>query len=316
MPVFTVFEPDDGAAVHLVTLSGRAPRNDDEIVLGPSTARDLGVSTGDTVSLADGGSATVVGLGLFPSDVHAQFDEGAWVMPDAMERPRGADVRPETATRHRHAGGRALRRSRRPRRADRGAGDSARLDRCRRRSRRSAVELANLHNVRKPPDRAGDLPRCARHDRGRPCPVLLGVPPPARLRRDAVARGHAQRRRAPWSPRRPLSSASPGSSFGVPIGLIAGRAGWQAITDRVPLTFRSPLTVVAVVLVVPVAHCRRQPAGDHPGPAGIEGHACPGAEVGVAGVRAVLYRVFRLLRSRWLATISRHRDSSPWCAPA
>ena len=44
-PVFTVIDPDDGAAVHLVTLSGRAPRSDDEIVLGPSTARDLGVNS-------------------------------------------------------------------------------------------------------------------------------------------------------------------------------------------------------------------------------------------------------------------------------
>ena len=44
VPVFTVIEPEAGDAVHLVTLSGRAPRSDDEIVLGPSTARDLGVT--------------------------------------------------------------------------------------------------------------------------------------------------------------------------------------------------------------------------------------------------------------------------------
>ncbi|MGZ4724185.1 MAG: hypothetical protein ACXV8L_08230, partial [Ilumatobacteraceae bacterium] len=44
-----------------------------------------------------------------------------------------------------------------------------------------------------------------------------------------------------------------GLVLGVPIGLIAGRAGWQAITDRVPLTFRSPFTVIAVVVIVPAA---------------------------------------------------------------
>jgi ABC-type antimicrobial peptide transport system permease subunit len=44
-----------------------------------------------------------------------------------------------------------------------------------------------------------------------------------------------------------------GLLVGVPIGLIAGRAGWQAITDRVPLTFRSPLTAIAVVVVIPSA---------------------------------------------------------------
>ena len=44
-----------------------------------------------------------------------------------------------------------------------------------------------------------------------------------------------------------------GIVIGVPLGLIAGRAGWQAITHRVPLTFRSPMTLIAVVLVVPIA---------------------------------------------------------------
>jgi ABC-type antimicrobial peptide transport system permease subunit len=44
-----------------------------------------------------------------------------------------------------------------------------------------------------------------------------------------------------------------GLVLGVPIGLIAGRSGWQSITDRVPLTFRSPLTVIAVVVIVPAA---------------------------------------------------------------
>ncbi|MEO8265432.1 MAG: FtsX-like permease family protein [Ilumatobacteraceae bacterium] len=44
-----------------------------------------------------------------------------------------------------------------------------------------------------------------------------------------------------------------GLLIGVPVGLIAGRAGWQAITDRVPLMFRSPTTVIAVIIVIPVA---------------------------------------------------------------
>ncbi|MGZ4672487.1 MAG: ABC transporter permease, partial [Ilumatobacteraceae bacterium] len=86
VPAFAVVDNPAGASVRLVTLSGRAPTNDDEIELGPSTARDLGVKIGDTVSLADGATARVVGLGLFPSDVHAQFDEGAWVSPRRWSR--------------------------------------------------------------------------------------------------------------------------------------------------------------------------------------------------------------------------------------
>ena len=40
---------------------------------------------------------------------------------------------------------------------------------------------------------------------------------------------------------------------GVPIGMLAGRLGWQAITDRVPLTFRSPITALALLVVIPAA---------------------------------------------------------------
>jgi ABC-type lipoprotein release transport system permease subunit len=44
-----------------------------------------------------------------------------------------------------------------------------------------------------------------------------------------------------------------GLIVGVPIGLVAGRIGWRAITDRVPLVFKSPLTAGVLVLVVPLA---------------------------------------------------------------
>jgi ABC-type lipoprotein release transport system permease subunit len=251
VPVFTVIEPEAGAAVDLVTLSGRAPRSDDEIVLGPSTARDLGVQTGDTVSLADGRSAEVVGLGLFPSDVHAQFDEGAWVSPTRWSQlaalsydPESADLAMLVAVRfadhddvNSQIGALAT---------EFGSTVQAVMPVD------QPFELANLHNVK-------TLPTVLA--------IFLAV-------LGAVAVGHAlfssvYRRRRDFAVMQSLGVTRGGVRamiaaqatvvgvaglvVGVPIGLIAGRAGWQAIAERVPLTFRSPLTAIAIVVVVPIA---------------------------------------------------------------
>jgi hypothetical protein len=252
VPVFTVFEPDVGTAVNLVTLSGRAPRADDEIVLGPSTARDLDVTTGDTVTLADGGAATVVGLGLFPSDVHAQFDEGAWVMPDRWSRlataaadPGSGDM-PDILV--------AVRFAERSNRGDKIEALGSALE-----STVQGVfpveqplELGNLHYVRRLPTviavflavlgtvAVGHALFSSVYRRRRDFAVLqsLGV---TRRGVGAMVAAHA------------TVVGVAGLAFGVPIGLIAGRAGWQTIADRVPLTFRSPLTLVATILVIPVA---------------------------------------------------------------
>jgi ABC-type lipoprotein release transport system permease subunit len=251
VPVFAVTDPAEGASVHLVTLSGRAPRTDDEIVLGPSTARDLGVKVGDSVNLADGRSAEVVGLGLFPSDVHAQFDEGAQVsmkrwsgLAAQMYDPENDEIEMLIAVRF----------------ADRGHLDTQidALATALSSTVRYVIpvdqpyELTNLHNVR-------TLPTVLA--------IFLAV-------LGAIAIGHAlfssvYRRRRDFAVMQSLGVTRSGVRamiaahatvvgivgllVGVPIGLIAGRAGWQAITDRVPLTFRSPLTAIAVVVVIPIA---------------------------------------------------------------
>jgi ABC-type lipoprotein release transport system permease subunit len=252
VPVFTVFEPDAVGAVSLVTLSGRAPRAGDEIVLGPSTADDLDVTIGDTVRLADGGAATVVGLGLFPSDVHAQFDEGAWVMPDRWSRlataaadPGSGDL-PDILVAVRFAD-----------HGDVGAEIDALGTALGSKVQgvmpaEEPLELGNLHYVRRLPNvlavflavlgtiAVGHALFSSVYRRRRDFAVLqsLGV---TRRGVGAMVAAHA------------TVVGVAGLAFGVPIGLIAGRAGWQAIANRVPLTFRSPLTLIAVVLVVPVA---------------------------------------------------------------
>jgi hypothetical protein len=252
VPVYTVFERPAGATVRLVTLSGRAPRSDDEIEFGPSTAHDLGLKIGDSVKLADGATARVVGLGLFPTDVHAQFDEGAWVSPGRWSRlaqqGTGGDPNPfidmVLAVRfadHAHLGTQISSLSS-ALGSTVGSVDPA----------EQPGELINLHNVRTLPTVLAIFL------------TFLGV----------VAVGHAlfssvSRRRRDFAVLQSLGFTRgdvramiaaqatvvgiAGLVIGVPIGLLAGRAGWQAITDRVPLTFHSPLTVIAVVIIAPTA---------------------------------------------------------------
>ena len=252
VPTFTVIDRAAGPSVHLVTLSGRAPERDDEIVLGPSTAHDLGVKTGDSVKLADGRSARVVGLGLFPSDVHAQFDEGAWVSPKRWSGLAAQDYNPDNNV--------TVEMVVAVRFTDR-AGLGKKIEALATTFGSTVqfvgpadqpFELTNLHNVRQLPTVLA---------------IFLAV-------LGAVAVGHAlfssvYRRRRDFAVLQSLGVTRSGVRgmitaqatvvglagllIGVPIGLIAGRAGWQAIANRVPLTFRSPLTVIAVFVVVPVA---------------------------------------------------------------
>ena len=46
--------------------------------------------------------------------------------------------------------------------------------------------------------------------------------------------------------------ATVGLAIGVPLGVIAGRWGWAAVTTRVPLVDLSPLSVLVVVLAIPI----------------------------------------------------------------
>jgi len=245
VPAFTVIDGRSDEPVRLVTLAGRSPLVDDEVTLGPSTARDLGVGIGDSLALADGRTATVVGLGLFPSDVHAQFDEGVLVTNRrfvALASAGGDEYSVAVRFRDRadiagqvDALGRGL------------AGSVQYVA-----SVELPAELTNLHNVQRLPTVLSVFV------------TLLGV----------VAVGHAlfssvRRRRKDFAVLRALGITRRGAKLvlaaqgsvvavvglvlGVPLGLAAGRSGWRAITDRVPLTFRSPIALVPIVLVIPVA---------------------------------------------------------------
>lgn len=72
-----------------VVLSGRAPETATEVLLAPSSADDLHVAVGDTVSLTgSSGQAAlrVVGIGLLTEGPRNRFDEGGLLTPSGFDR--------------------------------------------------------------------------------------------------------------------------------------------------------------------------------------------------------------------------------------
>ena len=84
VPVFDV-KPVKGQLT-LVAVEGRAPTAPDEAAIGPATAKQLGMSVGDRITMKGRRSRrlTIVGETLFPSEVHSGFTEGLWVSPETM----------------------------------------------------------------------------------------------------------------------------------------------------------------------------------------------------------------------------------------
>ena len=247
VPFFARLDSGVGEAIRFTLLRGREPLADDEVVLGPATADDLGARIGDRVVVGDRESL-VVGTALFPPDVHSQFDEGAWVTRDrwfAVQRALHGDELGESV-------GVAMRFDDSAPAPERIGGLMEALDG--RPAQVSPVELplefTNLDNVRRLPNLLAVFL------------TLLGTAAvghalfsSVRHRRHdlAVLRALGLTR---WGARAALAAhgtalALVGLVVGVPVGMVVGRAGWRAITDRVPLSFESPVALVATVLVVP-----------------------------------------------------------------
>lgn len=246
--------PTDGSqapAVALATTAGRAPTAAGEIALGPDTAHRLDVGIGDTVRLGeDQHEFRVVGEALFPTDVHAAFDDGAWLTADGIDAalPPAAPDSPSTvqrglvATFAEHA----------PRQRTVAAIQAAVGDRA------EAVgeapvppELTNLRDVRTLPivlavflalvaiaALAHVLATSARR-RSREFAVLRALGVTSRSVRSVLnVQGTAV--------------ALVGLVVGVPLGVALGRVGWRLVAQRVPLTDVAPFAALALVLVVPL----------------------------------------------------------------
>jgi ABC-type lipoprotein release transport system permease subunit len=250
VPIYSVRQ--GVGSIELVSTAGRVPNADNEAAIGPATARQLHISTGDTIEVGSlKRHVLIVGEALFPTDVHAGFDEGLWLTPTMFESiepplPQGDPNRPGgAAIAVRFAPG-----------ANAGAtiallakteGDSiGGVDPA-----EVPPELINLRNVRPLPRLlAGFL-------------ALLAVVAVAhvlstsvrRRRRDfAVLRALGMTRRSVRTILNMQGTAIgiAGLVVGIPLGVAAGRLTWRLITNRVPLSFIAPLAFVALLLVVPV----------------------------------------------------------------
>ena len=83
------YAPVAGTKVRAVLTGGRMPSAPDEIVLAPTTARDMHAATGSVVRLAGAAgprALTVTGIGFVPSGPHNYYDDGAWLTPAGFDR--------------------------------------------------------------------------------------------------------------------------------------------------------------------------------------------------------------------------------------
>jgi hypothetical protein len=83
------YDPVGGKRLPVVLTAGRMPAAPDEIVLAPTTARQLHTATGATIRLTGGAHPVAVrvsGLGFVPEGAHNDYDSGAWITPAGYAR--------------------------------------------------------------------------------------------------------------------------------------------------------------------------------------------------------------------------------------
>lgn len=249
VPAFTLRAPRGDQPILLSLTKGRAPHAVGEVAIGPETSRILGLRLGDTVAFDSGQKVTVVGFGLFPSDVHAEFDEGLWVTPEQMEL-----VKPSAPVGSEFEGDRSL-----ALRFPEHIGVKTEIDRM---SRSLGPPVQNVNPV--------DVPVELQNLRNvRLLPFLLAAFL-ALLAVAAVAHvlvASSSRRRADFAVLRAVGLDRPGARvvvssqgtvigligllIGAPLGLALGRAGWTIVAEKVPLEVVPPFALIALVLIVP-----------------------------------------------------------------
>jgi ABC-type lipoprotein release transport system permease subunit len=231
--------------VPTVSLDGRAPRADDEIALGPRTARDLHAKPGQRLQVKGERAITlrVSGITFVPPGPHTAYDEGAWLTRRTMSQlypsgyfkfhlflvrfQDGANVKATVA---------ALKTK-----------SPLELD-----IPTSPAEVANLKTVRGLPSllgvflamlaigAVGHTLATAVHRRRHDMAVLraLGLTP--RQVRATVG----------WQA---TTLAFVGLIFGIPLGIALGRTVWRLVAERTPVQYVPPLAVLVLLIVAPIA---------------------------------------------------------------
>src|SRR6266536_430031 len=249
------YDPVADKRPHVVLTDGRMPASGNEIVLAPTTAREMHASTGSTVRLTGAAgpqSMTVTGIGFVPVGPHNGYADGAWLTPAGYERIfRGAHYAFKF-----HAATVALR-----------PGADVQAVARRLNATAGAIKGGQAFTFAPP----SPLPEVQEIRDVSVLPLALS----AFLALLAVgAVGHAlaiavRRRRHELAVLRALGMtrmqsrmvvvtqasvlAVIGLAFGVPLGVALGRTVWRVVADSTPLAYQPPLAVWALLLIGPVA---------------------------------------------------------------
>ena len=240
--------------LEFVVLAGRAPRHRGEVALAPVTMESLGVRIGQEVIVGSRPAqrVRVVGRALLPATSHTEYDQSAWMTAAALQQSI-----PPDAT----------------------AGGDFTEDYLLIRWRRGVDTAAAARRVAKllpsggPSDaEAAQLPQAVQALRDlRVLPVALALffallaiatvahalvttvrrrRPDLAILRSLGFTGLDARVAIAWQS---TLLAMAGVIVGVPLGIIVGRLVWKQLAESFPVVYVPPLTLVAVLLVVPIA---------------------------------------------------------------
>jgi hypothetical protein len=235
----------------LVLLAGRAPRSPSEIAFAPSTAKELRIAVGDSVTVGPARRRVrVVGTALLPATSHTDYDQSGWMTGAGLRHAfTGTEVPAESIEDYvlvRWA-------------------PNTDVEAATRRLVRVANhnQLYSLPAVL--PTAVVDLGRL------RTLPLVLSVffallaaatvahalvTTVRRRRHDlAVLRtlGFTRRQSRGAIAWQATLIAAAGLVIGIPLGIAAGRLVWHSIADNFPIDYVAPIALAAVLLAIPVA---------------------------------------------------------------
>jgi len=234
-----------------VVLDGRAPDGPGEIALAPTTMNELGLAVDDEVSVGTEKSVRVVGEALLPGTSHTDYDQSGWMTNAGVDQ---VTEDPDTGDPDMDIEDYLLIRWHDD--ADVAAAQGRMAD------------LAGSELFFAP----AELPATV-VDLGRleTLPLVLGL---FFAVLGCAAVGHAlvsgvRRRRHEFAVLRTMGFTARQSRLsiawqatllgavgvvvGVPLGVVVGRNVWRWLADEFPVFYVPPLTVIAIVLVVPLA---------------------------------------------------------------
>jgi ABC-type antimicrobial peptide transport system permease subunit len=256
VPGFTIRQnADEAAPVSFTVVAGHAPTRAGEAAIGPATAKALHVGIGDTVTVGPNHQrARITGRALFPTDVHAAFDEGVWLSAAAWD----AAVPPNELSNNLdafHADNVLAVRFGPGVDSDAGAARLAAAlgDHVEQvEPAEVPLELTNLRNVRRLPEvLAAFLALLAIAA----LTYMLVAISRSRARDFAVLRAigftRGQSRIVVGAQSTAISVI--GLLIGIPLGVLLGRVAWRLIAERVPLQDVPPVAAVALIAIVPLA---------------------------------------------------------------